>query len=391
MLNRKLIDSVLISYDVQLFMVLLAVIFFFLLSLAWDVYFIKRIFYFKRSRRLAIQQSLTDPFENYAQAAHTYKVEIYKYIFLLIINMTEFITMLIYGIASLLPSINEVYNGKVEFPRRITISNCTNFFESPEFINMDLRLAVGSPVFLILESLGQIGLLLSLAFCICLMKYLLSHYYTINRMSSQIWIKRFLLATISLCVFLFIFGSVPQLMIIQRSVLPLVQLAYLVIWIKYTRKFYKALRWRTIEYRIRYTKDWIIQKSVISTKQFALIMTLIGFGTACFILIECLVDYLFLTSIAISFGPCLFNYLYGTPNYESLLLGQQQMYGLDLSSQIIYYFTLVLMVLASISIGTEYLLATMIFFGRIILRKLKFRFGKVRTRYTPNLMEPLLI
>ena len=91
-----------------------------------------------------------------------------------------------------------------------------------------------NPFVSILQSIGQAGLLFSMALGICLMKYLDVKYHDIYGKIAR-YIRTFLLVTVMLGIFLIIAGSVPQLMIIQKVVEPILQLIYFSIFGSNTR------------------------------------------------------------------------------------------------------------------------------------------------------------
>ena len=221
------------------------------------------------------------------------------------------------------------------------------------------------------------------------MKYLDVRYHDIYGKTAR-YIRVFLLVTVMLGIFLIIAGSVPQLMMIEKVVEPILQLIYFSIWIKHTRTFYKTLKWRTIEFRVRGESNRVVKRSLISSYQFAIIMSCMLIGFAFFILAEFLTQYFLLIATILYYGPCIFNYLYATPDYQTLLVTQQQIEALCTTNTVIGYLLTFLIILASAIIGSQYILATCLFFGKIIVRKLKYRFGYITTRFRPSLTDPLL-
>ena len=185
-------------------------------------------------------------------------------------------------------------------------------------------------------------------------------------------------------------GSVPQLMMIEKVVEPILQLIYFSIWFKLTRTFYKTLKWRTIEFRVRGRSNRVVKRSLISSYQFAVIMGFMLISFACLIFAEFLTQYFLLIATILYYAPCIFNYLYATPDYQTLLVTQQQIEALHTTNTVIRYFSTFLIISASAIIGLQYILGTCLFFGQIIVRKLKYRFGYIPTRFRPSLSDPLL-
>ena len=242
----------------------------------------------------------------------------------------------------------------------------------------------------VFESIGFVGLLFSLSLVICLTKYLDGIYHSNDHKPLQ-YIKYFILVSGCIGIILIVLGSVPQLSIFQILLEPVINFIYFSLWVKHNRIFYKTLRWRAIEFKVRCQNSRIVKNSVMNCHHFAVIMCLVGIGILCIFLAEFLEKYFFLISIAIRNGPCLFHYLYGTAYYEVLLTTKQQIDALNFSSKIVSCISTALVIFSLFAIGLQYLLAAIVFFGARLWKALKFRFGRVRTRFTPSLYDPLLI
>ena len=339
--------------------ILVLVIFIVLLSMVWNIFFVKRIISFHRKYRECLQKAKSDPFGNFSEAALHHRFEIVKYVLLLLINVTEFISAPIYVIGSVLTNESISYN-HIYSPNKITIQNCTN-----ELIHshiFDLKLIYEIPINAILVSTGRVAIMLSLALGICLMKYLHEKFHNIN--SNQFaYISRVLVVAGIITVSLIITGSVPQLIIIHYLIEPIVQFLYLGLWAKHTRILYRTLKWRSFEFRARREDERLVRRSVISCYQFALIMWCMGIGYVCLISSDFLEAYLSLISAAVYYGPCLFNYLYGTAYYNPLLVTLQQIQVLHLSYEIETIATTILIFTAIMFIGLQYILCTAVFFG----------------------------
>ena len=233
-------------------------------------------------------------------------------------------------------------------------------------------------------TIAQICFIFSIACGICLVKYLHIVYHEMN-IDPFKFIKRFLIITILMGIFIAITGSVHQLMFIEKLVEPIILFVYLFISVKNNITFYKTLRWRSIEFKVRGYSNRTVKSSVISYRQFMIIMSFMTIVAACFALSELISQYFFIIATVIYDGPCLFNYLYGTAFFKPLLTTQKQIDALKLTSEILSYITTFLILTGSVLLGLEYTLATFVYFGRILWKKLKTRFCKVRTRFTPRL------
>ena len=371
--------------DVQICILLPFILILIILSIIWDIFFVKRIRHLVLLYRECMEKANTDPFGNFLEAAQHFKIEIHKYTFLLVMNVTEFGAIQIYALGAALALTRhpeDILNSS-----RFLIPNCTT--ELAHFNNIMMEAVIINPFVSILLSIGQAGLLFSIALVICLMKYLDVKYHDIYGKTAR-YIRMFLLVSVMFGIFLIIAGSVPQLMMIQNVVEPILQLIYFSIYIKHTRTFYKTLKWTTIEFRVRGESNRVVKRSLISSYQFVIIMSCMLIGFACSILAEFLAQYFTLIATILYYGPCIFNYLYATPDYQTLLVTQQQIEALHTTNTVIRYFSLFLITSASAIIGSQYILATCLFFGQIIVRKLKYRFGYIPTRFRPSLTDSLL-
>ena len=356
-----------------------------LLSIVWDIYFIKTIIHLIKSYRECIEKAKSDVLGNFAEAALHKKWEIIKYSFLLIINITEFGFMSIiafsFGLANSPSSSSHIYS-----PNRITIDNCTSDMKHSRYFY--LVLVYENPIDSILVSIGHFGIHLCLCYEICLMKYLSE---TLHNIHSEVfhYIRRLLIVTSLISVFLIITGSIPQLMIVHFCIEPIVLFIYFGVWVKQARMLNKTLRWRVLEFQARRKSRRLIRRAIISCYQFKILMSCFGIGTLCIILSNLIETCFSLVALILHYGPCFFNYLYGTPYYRPVLTTQLQIDALSLTQEMCYIMGLFIF-MGALFIGMHYIVASALFFGGILRMKLKYRFGKVQTRFTPNLTEHLL-
>ena len=344
------------------------------LSVLWDIYFVKRILYFVRLYRESMEESKTDIFGNSSEAALHYKVEIVKYFFLLIISIIEICSFGMFESSFLVISLDHNQ-----------IINCT----IGTIYNTDLKV-IANPIAAVFLSLGNAATIFSLALVICLMRYLDVKYHDVNGKTFP-FIRCMLVVTSLIGVALIVAGSVPQLFILQKMLYPVVNTVYFYLWAKQTQIFYKTLKWRSVEFKVRGRSSQMVRRSVKSCYHFAIIMSLMGIGFLSVLVHGFLQISFFIIATAVYYGPCLFHDLYGTPYYEPLLTSNQQIEYLHISSEIVAWISTILIVIAFIVIGSQYLFVTIAFFGGKLWKALKYRFGRVRTRFTPSLTDPLLI
>ena len=340
----------------------------------WDIYFVKRILYFVRLYRESIEESKTDIFGNSSVAALHYKVEIVKYFFLIMISIFEISSFGMLQFCFLVISFDHNQ-----------INNCT----IGTIDNIDIQV-IANPFAAVIFALGNASLVSTFALVICLMRYLDVKYHDINGRTFP-FIRCMLVITILLCFALIITGSVPQLFIFHRLLELVVNTVYLYLWAKQTRTFYKTLKWRSVEFKVRGRSSQMVKISIKSCYHFAFIMSLMGIGFLGILLNGFLHISFFIITTVIYYGPCLFHHLYGTSYYEPLLTSNQQIETLRLSSEIASGISSISVATSYILVGSQYIFITTAFFGGKLWNALKYRFGRVRTRFTPSLTDPLLI
>ena len=337
----------------------------------------KMIVYYVRLYRECIKEANTDIFGNASELALHYKAEIVKYAFMLAINIFEFIAILAFELGFWTSTMPSNYQ---------KIDNCTK----GSIYKLDNFRVIAVPIAAVAKSFGEASFLLSFALVICLMKYLDVIYHDIPGKPFK-HVRCFLLVSCLIGILWIITGSIPHLFILQKIFEPVINLIYFCVWVRQTNVFLKTLRWTYVEYKIRGVSRQIVMRSVRSCRHFALFMSMMGIGFLSLILYEIISKGFFLITIAIHYGPFLFHHLYGTPLYKPLLTTNKQIKALNLSIEIVLWIETVLMIVAHLSIGLQYLFASNIFFGAKIWKILKYRFGKVRTRFTPSLTDPLLL
>ena len=349
---------------------------FILLSVLWIVYFVKRILYFVRSYHRSIEESATDILGNSSEAALYYKVEIVKFSLLLLVNFFESMTIVMFEFSFFIISSDPIHN---------ETDNCT----IKDTYNPDFNI-LANPVAAVFAAIGNTTLIWSLVLVICLMRYLEVKFHNVNGETLP-FIRCILVVSLLAGVVLIVTESVSQLFIFEKLLEPVVGSVYFVLWAKQTNTFYKTLKWRTVEFKVRGRSRETVERSIKSRYHFAVIMSSMGIGFLCILLHASLQIYSFIIMTVVYYGPCLFHHLYGTAYYKPLLTSEQQIETLRLISEIVSEISTVLLVISSIVIVTPYLFVTTAFFGGKLWKALKFRFGRVRTRFTPSLTDPLLI
>ena len=345
------------------------------LVMLWNIHFAKRIQYFVTKYRKYVESAKNDILNNYTELALHCKVEIVKYAFLVVINITEISSLIIYIFGLERTHVN---------PPNATSNTCLSKIDIAE-----LHVIFGSPMKAVFISVGHVGFLMSLALVICLMKYLDTTYHNINVQPVK-FIKIFMTVSCIAGVLLFVSGSIHQSFILERLAYPIILAIYTCIWMKIARKFHKTLKWQSVEFKVRGWSNQIVRRAIKSSKHFAIIMCQMGIGIICLTMGSIVDGYLSVFSM-FAYCPKIVTQLYGTLHYTPLFTTKPQIDALALSFEIISEICVVLSVIAFLAISSQYLFASFFFFGGMVARKLKYRFGRVKTRFTPSLTNPLLI
>ena len=342
------------------------------LTLIWAGYFVNKIANCIKMHKACVREGNPDD-------ARKNRCEMVKYAFLLLISIAECGYIQIYALGIVLPPEHLYLSSRHMLP------NCSvELMHSHIF---DINLIHENPFKAFLVASGQAGLLFSLAFLTSLLHYLHITLHDIS-LNPFHFIRRFLSLTSLLSFFLVIAGTVPHLILFAKVVEPLMELAYFLIWCRHSLRFYQTLKWRIREFRVR--RPYLVRGSVENCRQFAVVMGCMGLGTLLFIIVDFVVSYFFLVSVALFYGPCLFNYVYGTPYYQPPLVSDGQIETLLYSYTIKVYVTSALLGVAYFTIVFQFFAASAVYFGLILRERLRMRFGKVNTRFRLSLNHRLL-
>ena len=340
---------------------------FILLTFCWAWILVKRILIDFKLYKTYLR-------EGDSKNASESKSNVVKFVFLLLININECITMQLYsGCSWILSGYTYVLNRPVQ-------SNCSKELISSGIF--DIELIINSPIKAFMVVLLQVNMLFYLGFIICLMHFLHITFHSIP-LNPFRFIRRFLLFTSILSLLLVITGTVPQLILFEKLVEPLIELAYFLIWYRYTRMFYQTLKWRTNEFRIRRPK--LVKTSVENRIKFAVVMFSMGLGFLLNVFVNLLASYGLFSSVVLHYGPCLFNYLYGTPFYQTSLVSDRHADTQLFNHKIYLFVTFSFLSLALLIIGSQYLLISLVYLVTYLRKKLCVRF-----ELNPSLTKRLL-
>ena len=380
--------SVISTYTIfQFYTLIPAVAFISIFSIFWDIYFIKRIRYFREQHSNSIRLAKQDLFGYMNDKSSLYKIEIVKYSFLLVINIFEFSSMIFYSLGVSISKYLLLKDISMEFPNRLNSSACEG--ELFQQYSLQLTLYTNIPLSALCITMGQIGMLFSIGMGICLLAYLNESYY--RSCNVPRWIKQFIILTSFLSVIIFVLGIVPHFLLAKDIIEPIFLTVYFCVWIKYIRKYRRTLKRQTIDMIILCKSKSQITRSKKTTLQFTVIISLVASAFGCFLLGEIVAQFSDFIYVVIYFGPCIFSYLFRTNSYTPLVTDQKQIDALYLAMKITFYVEMSLIYLASLLNSPQYLMGTVYFFGRSIWRDLMTRCGRgVKIRYSPILNQALL-
>ena len=88
------------------------------------------------------------------------------------------------------------------------------------------------------------------------------------------FIRCMLVVSTLICIALIVTRSVLQLFILRRLLDFVVHPVYLCLYAKQARTFYKTLKWRSVEFKVRGRSSQMVRRSIKSCYHFAFIMSL---------------------------------------------------------------------------------------------------------------------
>ena len=355
-----------------------------ILYILWNVYFLKKVRFFITQRSRALEKAKHDILGNFAQLAENHKIEIVKYCFLFVISNAELFTAIAFASASLATYLVQYTKDISNFSENVENSNC-----SLHYVNFKNMQSVSSqiPALNFCIALEQVGVMLIMTLCICLLKYLHTSYFKIG--GGLRWILRFLLITLFICTIILVCSVAPALMVFYFLFGPLIQFFYLYLFVIYLRIFHCTLKRQTIDLKIICKPKATIETSIRLRKQFTVVSTLNCIGFGCLIFGKFLVQYVFVISIALYFAPCFTEYAYGRVLYQAPLVKTVQFDQLKMAVEIINWIANAFNVVACICIASHFILISLFLFSVKVRNDLKMRFGN-RFRYSPIITQPLL-
>ena len=350
----------------------------------WNLYFIKmaRLKYKFYMKWLKLARN--DSTNTYAQWAYCYRTEFNKYLLLLSINLSECSAMVLYGIGYGLGEwLNSIHQSFI-FPQRVETNNCSQILLQDS--NVQIYWITEIPIGLFIIATAQGGFIFSMVLSICLMKYIHAREY--HRSSDyKIWNKRFLTVMILILICIIVLGTVPQFVLAQRVIEPIVQVIVYFKWIKQIRRFHQTLKMLAFDCQINRKRRNVCRRAILLVKKFKIIMSLNIASFGLFILAELIAQFTFVITTGLYYGPCLFHYLYGSPVYAQIISNHQvdilknTMTSIDILERS-------LTIIATVLLCSHFFTVSICFFGNKITKGFN---KKYRTRFTPDLNNPLLI
>ena len=355
----------------------------------WNLYFIKMA---RRKYKLYIKwlkKSQSDPSNIFAQWAYCYRTEFNKYLLLLFINVSECGAMLFsgigYGVGEWLSGIHQ----SILIPQRLETHNCSkNILKGA---SLEIYSITEIPISLFIISISQFALILSMILSIRLMKYLHAREYN-RSIQFKVCDRKFFSMIFIIAISIIVLGTVPQFVIIERFVESIVKVIVYLKWVKQIRRFHQTLKMLAFDCQINNKRKDVCRNALFMVKQFKIIMSLNIASFGLFILSELIPQFTFFATTLLYYGPCLFHYLYGTPFYPQAISSETQVMILEATVRGVGILDRVLIAIGTLLLGSHFFTVSLLFFGNKLASKLNLRYGKkYRTRFTPDLRNPLLI
>ena len=247
--------------------------------------------------------------------------------------------------------------------------------------NVEIYWITEIPIGLFLTSIAQGAIISSLVLSICLMKYIHAREY--NQSSDyKKRNKRLLSIMILIVTCLIVLGTVPQLVLAQRVIEPIVQFIVYWKWIKQIRIFDQTLEMLALDCQINRRRRDVCRRANTLVKQFKIIMSLNIASFDLFLLTELIAQFRLLVIIGLYYGPCLFHYLYGTAVYTPLIHSKYQVGVLENTNISFYILERSLLVIATVILGSHFFTVSALFFANKCTNGFN---RKYRTRFTPDL------
>ena len=351
----------------------------------WNVYFIKKARLNYKGYMKYLKLARTDSTNMVVQLAYCCRTEFNKYLLLLSINITECGATVLYCIAYGLGIWLHNTHQSFMFPHRAETHNCSQILLQGSYLQMYWITEI--PLSLIILSIGQVGFVFSMVLSICLMKYIHAREY--NRSSDyKVWKKRYVMIMALTAMCTIVLGTVPQFVLVQRIINIIVGIIVYFKWVKQARRFHQTLKMLAFDYQINRKRRDVCRRAILLVKKFKIIMSLniVSFGLL--ILVELIEHLKFTVIIGLYYGPCLFHYLYGTPIYTPVITNKYQVRILENISLGIGLFEKSLFAIATLMIGSYFVTVSILFFANKITNGFN---RHRRTRFTPDLYNPLLI
>ena len=243
----------------------------------WHVYFIKKARLNYKGCIKYLRLARTDSTNMYIQLAYCCRTEFNKYLLLLSINITECGASVLYCIGYGLGEWLHNTHQSFMFPHRAERHNCSQILLQGS--NLRMYWITEIPFGLFLVSIGQVGCIFSMVLSICLMRYIHTREY--NRSSDyKVWNKRYLMIMVLIAMCTIVLGTVPQFVLVQRTIELIVVIIVYFKWVRQARRFHQTLKMLAFDYQINRKRGDVCRRAKLLVKKFKIIMSLniVSFG-----------------------------------------------------------------------------------------------------------------
>ena len=259
----------------------------------WIIISVSRIYRFKKYRRVAVRHLSTQEESGYIfeQWCYHYETEILKYVYFLLINLTE-IFGAVMALIAVLASEDYMKFSKMENIQKSMLSNCSSV---ASLTVSEFQLKQSMTILNVIIAFQNVADLFVVVLGVNLMSYLTRRIKRIQypRSRVRIWIS--ILSTISISLIVIGLASMQNLFLLHTILFPTTLLIYFCIFLRAVKQFERTLLQRAGERLAQFGSN---KEEYQQYKHFKYTMRIICFGLMLIVITEFLNGFpQFLTSI----------------------------------------------------------------------------------------------
>ena len=358
---------------------------FLLFSAYWALTFIRRIHCSRKYKR-GVARCISGDESGYLnkQFYYHYETEIWKSIFLLLINLSEVLSFMFIFASDTIQHYavyRKLGNNTVELP----LSDCVSF-DKPG-VNQINILYINIPYINGLYAIGRSAELFVATFCVCLMNYLIIRVQKIKHPYGTLNSRIFLIITTLLSAVIILTGYIQYTSILSIILFDICSIIYFCVFVHTSKRFKRALLQRALERLIQHGSN---KEEMKQYKYCKFTLNIISCAYLLIIISTKLIQMPLLLVSALFYGECYFPFnLF--PSLSYLILSEEAIRTLPKVSQYIYVIGRAVLGIAFLFILSPFVFITI----SIWIKQLrKYIYGSKKIRYSTastNLEEPFII